>query len=824
MKKLKLLTVGHSYIVGANRRLAQEIARLGADKWEVVTAAPKFFQGTRDLRSVKLQLADQEPYRIEAINAYFTRQVHCFWYGSQLRHLLAQPWDVVHSWEEPFIVAGGQIARWTHSSTRLVFSTFQNWSKHYPPPFNWIERFSMRRASGWIPFGQTIVNALSGRAGYVNRPFQMIPPGVDTVQFQNDPSSGRNIRESLGWEASGPPIVGFLGRFTVEKGLSLLTAALDRQTGPWRALFVGAGPMEGTLRDWSKRYGDRVRFCTQVHHAEVPHYLNAMDLLCTPSQTTPHWREQFGRMLIEAFACGVPVIGSDSGEIPYVLREDGIVLPEANEQAWTEAIGNLLENPQRRRELSARGRDRAVTEFDWSVVARQHLDFFSRLLDQSTALMGKKSGPFPATDLNSLGTQPPDSPGGSEILTLSLAPPSELFNAHSSSGFPTGKRKTLKLLSFGHSYVVSSNRKLANAIQVAGRGRWEITIGAPTYFHGQNDLRPIHLRTELAESCPIVPLSAYFTRSVHLFCYGRRLRQLLDENWDLVHCWEEPYIVAGGQAAWWSPRNTPFVFRTAQSLPKRYPPPFDRTENFVIRRAAGWICSGQTVAENLIKRPGYDKRPMALIPLGVDAARFAPDPAARNAIHALLGWPASGPPVVGYLGRFIAAKGLLMMMKALEKLSTPWRALFVGAGPLVSELNAWASRFPNQVRICTDVHHDDVPAYLNAMDMMCAPSQSTPRWREQFGRMLIEAFACGLPVIGSNSGEIPFVIRDTGRVVGENDVAGWQHAIGELLENSDLRKRLGQAGIERAVSEYDWSVIGQKHIDFFETLIGVRSQ
>jgi hypothetical protein len=91
-------------------------------------------------------------------------------------------------------------------------------------------------------------------------------------------------------------------------------------------------------------------------HTEVPAYLNAMDMLCAPSQTTPHWREQFGRMLVEAMACGVPVLGSDSGEIPFVVSDAGRVLPERNVGAWVKAIEEQLGDAALRRELSERGR------------------------------------------------------------------------------------------------------------------------------------------------------------------------------------------------------------------------------------------------------------------------------------------------------------------------------------------------------------------------------------------------------------------------------------------------------------------------------------
>ena len=177
-------------------------------------------------------------------------------------------------------------------------------------------------------------------------------------------------------------MVGYLGRFVPEKGLRLMMDALNTLRTPWRALFVGGGPLEADLRAWAQRHGDRVRIVTGVKHAEVPRALNAMDVLCAPSQTTPAWKEQFGRMLAEAFACGVPVFASDSGEIPHTVGDAGRILPEAYGGAWVAALEELLESPAKRQELSARGRERAVSRFAWPVVAKAHLDFFEQVLER----------------------------------------------------------------------------------------------------------------------------------------------------------------------------------------------------------------------------------------------------------------------------------------------------------------------------------------------------------------------------------------------------------------------------------------------------------
>ncbi len=102
--------------------------------------------------------------------------------------------------------------------------------------------------------------------------------------------------------------------------------------------------------------------------------------MCAPSQTTARWREQFGRMLIEAMACGVPVVASRSGEIPYVVGDAGLIVDEADVASWTSTIDRVLVDPAVRRDLSARGMARAHERYAWPVVARAHLQFFEELL------------------------------------------------------------------------------------------------------------------------------------------------------------------------------------------------------------------------------------------------------------------------------------------------------------------------------------------------------------------------------------------------------------------------------------------------------------
>ncbi|MEA5575956.1 glycosyltransferase family 4 protein [Anabaena sp. UHCC 0451] len=377
-KTRKLLSIGHSYVVSLNRRLVNEIARLGKEEWEVTTVVPAFMHG--DLRPISLETDPDEICHLQAIPVYNSKIPHIMTYGWRLREIMQQNWDLVHCWEEPYIFVGGQIAWWKTEKTPLVYSTFQNKSKEYPPPFKWIEKYAMSRATGWIAFGQTVNEALKSRPGY-SLPMRVIPPGVDINHFHASNDAKHQIRRLLEWEEQGTPVIGYLGRFVPEKGLDLLMGVLDSLATPWRALFVGSGVMESSLRNWAKRYPEQVRICTDVKHNQVPQYLNAMDILVAPSQTVSNWQEQFGRMLIEAFACGIPVIGSDSGEIPYVIKDAGLVVGEKDQMGWIQAISDLLNSPSQRQELGQKGLERAHKVYIWPSVANQHLQFFNELSD-----------------------------------------------------------------------------------------------------------------------------------------------------------------------------------------------------------------------------------------------------------------------------------------------------------------------------------------------------------------------------------------------------------------------------------------------------------
>jgi phosphatidyl-myo-inositol dimannoside synthase len=172
------------------------------------------------------------------------------------------------------------------------------------------------------------------------------------------------------------------------------------------------------------------------------------------------------------------------------------------------------------------------------------------------------------------------------------------------------------------------------------------------------------------------------------------------------------------------------------------------------------------------------------------------------------------------VGRLTEAKGLDILMQAMQQIgsSRPWNLLLLGSGEYQDKVLAWAASLGWRDRVKIKLAlHADVPRYLGSMDLLAAPSQTRKNWKEQFGRMIVEAFACGVPVIGSDSGEIPYVIGDAGRVVGETDVAGWAQAIQQLLDDARDRDQLRERGLARA-PRYSVIAIAEQYRAYFRWL------
>jgi glycosyltransferase involved in cell wall biosynthesis len=203
--------------------------------------------------------------------------------------------------------------------------------------------------------------------------------GVDPARFRPDADARALHRSRLGWP-DDVPVVGFVGRLVPEKGVDLLLDAVVRVE--WlHAIVVGGGPEEDALRRRVSEAGTsgRVAFVGKVPSGLVPGWMATFDALALPSRTRRTWAEQFGRVLVEAMACGIPVVVSDSGEMTDVVGDGGVSVPEGDVGCLAEALTGLLGDADARRRRGNAGRQRVLERFTQAAVAEATAVFYRSL-------------------------------------------------------------------------------------------------------------------------------------------------------------------------------------------------------------------------------------------------------------------------------------------------------------------------------------------------------------------------------------------------------------------------------------------------------------
>lgn len=281
--------------------------------------------------------------------------------------------DIVHLDEEPYNYAtfhALQQVRRLVPSARTLFFTWQNLLRSYPPPFSWMERYVYRYADAAIAGSNEARSVLQSKG--FNKPIRVIPQFGVPDTFFADPSR----------RANATVVIGFAGRLVEAKGVILLLHALANVRGDWQLKILGSGPLRATLEKLTRQLEleTRVRFQEWIPSAEMPHFYRSLDILVAPSLTQANWKEQFGRVIMEAMACGVAVIGSSSGEIPHVIGDAGLVFPEGDVAALTAALQRLVNDPAARARLGARGSQRAREKFSQARVVAETYAFYRKLL------------------------------------------------------------------------------------------------------------------------------------------------------------------------------------------------------------------------------------------------------------------------------------------------------------------------------------------------------------------------------------------------------------------------------------------------------------
>ena len=384
---MKVLVVSHACVIDVNQQLFAELAKF--EDLEIALVTPRVFN--TDLRDkVKFSALPNFNGKIFAMHPLLAgknsllgnKGIHLYFYPYWWKSIREFKPDIIHIDEEPWSLSALQFAlSGRRTGAKVLFYSKQNILKRLLFPFSVFERTVFRLSGCAVALTEEVGQVLREK-GYKNQVF-IVPHGIELKSFY--PSKRTlAIKEKLGLNS---PVVGYIGRLAEEKGIIDLVQSLSilsRKGVKLQALIVGGGPCEKKLKQTADNLGlnGLVRIIPAVPHNEICKYYNCIDILVVPSHTTKSWKEQFGRVLIEAMACGIPVIGSSSGEIPNVIRKTGggLIFQERNIKDLAAKICELLKDERKRKELGKRGHEKVIELYSYEVVAKQFYEVYRQLL------------------------------------------------------------------------------------------------------------------------------------------------------------------------------------------------------------------------------------------------------------------------------------------------------------------------------------------------------------------------------------------------------------------------------------------------------------
>lgn len=382
-EKMRVLRIAHSSLTPALRQRERAFARLYPDVRLEVLTTQRWREAEMDVEAMGDDL-----FPVRTARTYFSKHIQLFAYDPRpiIRALREHQPDLIDLSHEPYSIACAEVltlCNWFAPQVPIVMQTNQNILHNYPPPFNWLEQRAFRRVAAAYACSETVCEVL--RAKGFKKPAPICTFGVDTEAFHL-PAGGRK-------RSSGPLTIGFVGRMLPGKGLNVLADALAKFSGDaWRLLVVGDGPeregFERRLSDSGLR--DRAEFTGAINFALVPEYFHQIDVLVIPTETTKRIREQFGRVIVEAMASGVPVIGSTCGAIPEVIGDAGLIFPEGNAEALADALRQSLSDEALRERMSLAGLAR-VGQYSWERVAEDTYKLYQQVLRTRTESIGQPS-------------------------------------------------------------------------------------------------------------------------------------------------------------------------------------------------------------------------------------------------------------------------------------------------------------------------------------------------------------------------------------------------------------------------------------------------
>lgn len=749
---LDLLVISHSAVLGVNQLVYAELLQRG---WRIGVITPNRWQHQYSERPLQTEfLPDFEQNVLRKHVAMRGRPQRYFYLARSSRSVTRLRPRTLFCEEEPFSVATAQwgMAAWRHGVPFGV-QMAENQDRPMPAVARLLRRQILSRAA-YVAARSPSAASLAQKWGAKGR-VQVVPHHV--------PPWPNAVRTS-----SGIFTIGYAGRLVPEKGLDTLVSAARLLHFPFKLLVVGNGPMRDWLETQDLGHG-RLELAKDISHAQMSEAYSQMDVLVLPSRTTSKWSEQFGRVLVEALHCGTAVVGSDSGEIPWVITTTtgGWVFPEGNEITLAQLLAELHKAPALCANVGARGQKAVVDQFS----VRAAADTLEALLELREPHRRRREEPRrPAVAL-------------------------VVHNVDSSGGMERVCSELIRHLAASVRFTVISSTLPDDLKSVVER--W-IPIRVPN--------RPIPLKFLLFYVRAALSLQRQHVDLTH------SVGAVVPNHVDIasIHFCHAGFIASTGGLA---PEGAPVTRRLNTSIARLLAL---GAEHWTYRpaRVRVLVAVSEAIKQQLAVH--YPTVPSIVIRNGVDLEQFSPDAEVREAIRSR---EDIGDELVAlFVGGNWNHKGLFEAIQAIQlvrRRGVDMRLWVVGDGdrkrftysdhPLDGQSEA--VRFFGR--------RADVQDFYKAADLFILPSSY-----EAFSLVALEAAASGLPlVVTPRSGEAPAIVgsQDAGRIV-EGNPDSIAAALLELGLDKALRQKLGAQARSRSIGS-TWQAMANSTLDLYNSLI-----
>ncbi len=283
--------------------------------------------------------------------------------------------DIVHIEEIPFNLVCWQFLRQAKKNKiKTIFFTWENIRRKLNPVYKYFYRYSIKNSDCAIAGNEEGKNILQ-ELGF-NKEIYVIPQyGINPEDFIK--------KDKLLPENGEDYTAAYIGRIVPEKGLEILIFAI-KDIEKVKLIIAGKGPKEyeEKIKNLIKQNGleKKIEFKGFISSKNIPLFLSKINILILPSLTFPDWKEQFGRVIIEAFASKTAVIGSSSGEIPNVIKDAGFVFKEGDSKDLKEKIKTLIYNKEVYLRNIEKGYRRVLENYTNEKIAEKIYQIYKNLL------------------------------------------------------------------------------------------------------------------------------------------------------------------------------------------------------------------------------------------------------------------------------------------------------------------------------------------------------------------------------------------------------------------------------------------------------------